>query len=321
MLAVEKWAEGKSPVIAVYAPQVASTAQDIHEAFVDIKNRRLYDYQFELPHLPTWFKLYRSHRKSSHFIKELVGDHSSFGTEMLSVAEDMGDLGQYLKKSGIAELKKELSQLTPQELLEVVGVAKDLCGGFVTQSFNDINAEINDDAVDPEEREVFLEKMGVVEAGFYYLVAIPCWVLYQEYPTRLYRKARLGDCASLEKLIRLDPLIIHDPSIGKQVQALRLLNKRSAYGLLIDAIHKKPKPKINRKKIKYAFAGYISAFSAAVKAPLDEPQIRALFDAVAQDYLKKPIDTDLPNSPETFSKAIQRNRKPWQAVFSPDIKK
>ena len=57
MLAVEKWAEGKSPIIAVIAPQVASAAQDIHKAFVDIKNRRLFDHQFELPHLPSWFKL------------------------------------------------------------------------------------------------------------------------------------------------------------------------------------------------------------------------------------------------------------------------
>ena len=96
---------------------------------------------------------------------------------------------------------------------------------------------------------------------------------------------------------------------------MRFAKKRVAFETLMDAIHRKPKVKLTRKKMKYALAGFISALSVALKTPLDEPQIRALFDAVAQDYLKTPIDIDLSDSPESFAKALQRNRKPWLAIL------
>ena len=185
----------------------------------------------------------------------------------------------------------------------------------MTESFHDIQSDIDDEPIDLQQKEDFLNSIEAVEASFFYLVIIPCWVLYQDYPTRLYRKARQGDYESLEKLIRLDSLMIHDPSIGKQIQLLRMKRKRLKFEALLDAVHKRPKSKITRKKIKYAYAGFLSAISSSVKTPLNEPQIRALFDAIAQDYKKNPIDTDLPNSPETFSKAIQRHRKPWQALL------
>ena len=215
----------------------------------------------------------------------------------------------------MADFKNGMSTLTPHEFSEIVEEVKEVLSGFVAESFCDISGYIDEEAVDSQEREDFLEEMKVIEAGFFYLVSIPCWILYQVSPTRLYRHARLGDYDSLEKLIRLDPLLIHDPCIGRQIQRFRLSNNMNKFIGLIEAIQKKPKGKIDRKKMKYALAGFLSAFSVALKTPLDEPQIRALFDAFAQDYLKVEIDIDLPNSPETFSKAIQRNRKPWQAIL------
>ena len=185
----------------------------------------------------------------------------------------------------------------------------------MTESFYDIQSGNDDEPVDLQQKEDFLKSLEVVEASFYYLVIIPCWILYQDYPTRLYRKARQGDYDSLEKLIRLDSLMIHDPSIGKQVHLLKMKRKRLKFEGLFEAVHKRPKSNITRKKMKYAYAGLISAISSSVKAPLSEPQIRALFDAIAQDSLKKDIDTDLPNGQETFSKAIQRHRKPWQKLL------
>ena len=58
-------------------------------------------------------------------------------------------------------------------------------------------------------------------------------------------------------------------------------------------------------------AGFISVISTAFgeKFRLREPDIRALFDAVAKDSGKGDIDTYLPDSPESFVKAIQREAK------------
>jgi len=51
MLAVEKWAQGKSPAIAYFALNHALSARIHCEALQHIKERRIYDYQFPLPDL------------------------------------------------------------------------------------------------------------------------------------------------------------------------------------------------------------------------------------------------------------------------------
>ena len=312
MLSVEKWAQDKSPLIAILAPQMANTAQDIHLAFQDIKNRRLFTHQFPLPHLPSWFNLYRNHRKSSKFTKQLISDFSSFSPGSLSFAEGM----QSIQQTNLQETLKEFSKLPRQEREELIREAQKMLKQIVTESFHDLYSDLAEDPIDPQQQDGFLQSLEAVEASFFYLVIIPCWILYQDYPTRLYRKARQGDFESLERLIRLDSLMIHDPSIGRQVHLLRMRRKRFKFDALLDAVHRRPKAKITRQKMKYAYAGLISAISSSVGTPLTEPQIRALFDAIAQDRHKTLIDTDLPNTPETFSKAIQRHRKPWQNLLA-----
>ena len=53
---------------------------------------------------------------------------------------------------------------------------------------------------------------------------------------------------------------------------------------------------------------------------LNEPEIRSLFDAVARDTGKGEIDTEIPESPEAFAKAIQRERTFWMPTIRPDKK-
>lgn len=67
--------------------------------------------------------------------------------------------------------------------------------------------------------------------------------------------------------------------------------------------------KIGLKSVKSNFAGFISAINHLIGAKLKEPEIRNLFDAVSMANGDGGIDTDLPDSSETFSKAIQRERK------------
>lgn len=81
MLKTQEWTENKPYLIAVVAPQAAIAARDIHEAFHQIKDRRILAHQFPLPHLPSWFALYRSHIKPNTFIQKLFTDFSRFKPE------------------------------------------------------------------------------------------------------------------------------------------------------------------------------------------------------------------------------------------------
>lgn len=62
MKAIQKWTERKSFLFALFAPRLAITARDIHEAFQHTKERRLLSHEFPLPNLPAWLAMYRSHR-------------------------------------------------------------------------------------------------------------------------------------------------------------------------------------------------------------------------------------------------------------------
>ncbi len=89
---------------------------------------------------------------------------------------------------------------------------------------------------------------------------------------------------------------------------------------MIRAQQKGPKAKITLQKIKMNFAGFISAISSTLGHRLTEPEIRSLFDAVSSDTGKGYIDTNIPDSPESFGKAIQRERQFWSIIPQPDKK-
>lgn len=316
MLAVEKWSKGRPYLIALLAPQVATPAHDINQVFTQFKNRRVFSHQFPLPHLPSWSQLYRSHRKPAGFLRIMFSEFSSFSPESVQLADSLSEGSKELCKNSVG---KSPVQITAKDISK----AKTLLDNALKESFLDIKADFSDESATPSDQAAFSEMLSdmPLESSFFFLVSIPCWLLYRESPTHLYRKARTGDIDAIEKLLRLDALMVHDPMIGQQIQKLRFNRKTSAYRTLLEAPLKSPKAKITRKKMKYAMAGFISALSSIIKPPLTEPEIRSLFDAVAQDSGRGAIDTDLPDSPESFYMAIKRDRDFWLQSLDPYRKK
>jgi len=124
----------------------------------------------------------------------------------------------------------------------------------------------------------------------------------------------------MEKLIRLDTRVLNDRKIGEHFHQAKEKGKKATVDRLIEALRKGPKRRITIKKVKYSIAGLISLISIIMRYKLKEPEIKALFDAVAHDMGKGDIDTDLPESPEAFAKAIQRERSFWMPTLRPDKK-
>lgn len=130
-------------------------------------------------------------------------------------------------------------------------------------------------------------------------------------PGKLYRQARQGNLESMDKLLRLDSSLLHDPVIGKKIHELRIQGKSSAYDKLLFAAQNPPKKKINQRAVKANLSGFISAIAKLQHRRLTENQIRELFDAIAQDSGRGPLDNDLPESQEGFYQSYQRARKNW----------
>jgi len=314
---LEKWAQNKPYLLGILAPHLAAAAQDLHMAFSDVKKRKIGSLQFTLPHFPSWFSLYRAHRKNQDFLREMFPLLSPYGDMAVEFSDGINEIFR-LKRQGQIPLADH--KLTQDEIEE----AKKTLLDFKAASFSDLMDEFSGEPVSPDLAATATDFFGreSLAASFFICVVVPCWLLYRDSPTRLYRKARLGNVDALEKLLRLDALLIHDPSIGKQIQALRFKNKFSTYQNLFEAVLKRPKNKVTRLKMKYAMAGFISAMSSMLTKPLLEPDIRALFDAVQKDATHDDlaIDEDLPLSAEAFTRAIHRDRTVWLQALNPDKK-
>lgn len=289
MLAVEKWAQGKHPIIALIGPQVASFARDLPDIYRNIKKHQLANQDVVLPHLPTWYGLYCSH-------KQYLNVFSQFLLETSPLCKSVTNFGD----------------ATPSDLMHIQSL-----------SFNELREDFDNTPLTSATWTTvqrFLSQHRL-ELEFLFYVYLPCLHLYQISPGRMYHKARLGDVKSIDQLLRLDPFLLHDPAIGQQIQKIRLFGKSSTYQNLIEAPLKPLKVKINRSRIKASLGAFIIYLADSINQPLTSVDIRKLFDAVAKDADNQIIDTNIPCSPETFYKSIQRNKPDWKKLTHPDKKR
>jgi ASC-1-like (ASCH) protein len=148
-------------------------------------------------------------------------------------------------------------------------------------------------------------------------VLVPCFTIYNTYPIELLRNAQNGDNDALEKLIRLDKSIIFEPKISELIHQAQALKAQARIAMIKKALVSKPvKLNMNMKAIKCNLGGLISYLSDIFKQKITAADIRKLFDAIACDKGIDNIDPDLSNmTPETFEKAIQRQRNFWNIIL------
>jgi hypothetical protein len=154
------------------------------------------------------------------------------------------------------------------------------------------------------------------EARFFIRVSFACWLEYGQTATYLMRKARQGDLKSIEAILRLDKGALEDKRIRDYIYNARNTNS-TQFDDIVKAIHKPIVKSVALKRVKMSLAGYISAQSRSLDMPLEEPAIRKIFDDVAAVKGLGRIDTDIPDSPESFSQAILRHRSYWNFLFQP----
>jgi len=320
---LDEWAKSKPIVLAIIAQQIAVSAEPCSEFLKLLKiGERIKGYH-KLPSSKEWLRFYKNHRILNEYLIKTFkkfGEIAEIGTEL---AELLASNRKKRRQLGSAKfnkkIKEELEKLDPGEMQQLVSEIKNFWEYIYKLSLDDIKSDINNN-YDDDFTKKFKDALKDYEMLFFIWVWTPCWLLYGEFPPTLLRSARLGNIESLEKLIRLDSSVIYDPKIAEFLHQAKVKKPKTTYELLVRAQLKGPKTKITLQKIKMNFAGFTSAVSSALGHRLSEPEVRSLFDAVAQDIGKGDIDTDIPDSPEAFAKAIQRERQFWSIIPQPDKK-
>lgn len=310
MLNVEKWAIGKSPLIALFAPQVAAFAREIPDIIKHRKTHRLFSHIFPVPDVAAWNALYRRHRRYSSPFLEMIYEASPYAQKLI----EMGAAVKNLARN--PDLLQGVT-FTPEQREE----GQNYINEMLRMSFAELQGDFDDLPLSPGVRSTVqgYKDEHEMELMFLFLVAFPCWFFYKEWPSTLYRRAIKsgGDTNAIHKLLRLDPFTLHDPAIGKHIQNVRINGKSSYFEELLNAPLKPIKVKLTSRTMKDMLAGLISLLAETLKQPLTSTEIRDLFDAVTQDADKKDIDASLPESPEGYLKVIQRNRPEWQQLLRP----
>lgn len=311
MLAVQKWAQGKHPVIGMVAPFIASHADSLYELYSSFKDRKINGLTTELPDLSTWYSLYRNHRRYFDCYGEFILSTSPLMQEFATFGNEVQELREELKTASRIPTPEEAShiQTSSNKLKQTL--------------FDELKADFDTPPIAPEARDTGLDSFNthMTEIHFFFFVFTPCLIFYKTNPGRLYHRARLGDVKAIDALLRLDPFMLHDPAIGKRIQKIRLTGKRSTYTNLVEAPLKPIKAKINKSRVKAILGSLISMIAAEYNAPLLSTDLRKLYDALAQDAKQYAVDTSLPNSDEAFYKLLQRNRDDWKKIIPAGQKK
>jgi hypothetical protein len=162
---------------------------------------------------------------------------------------------------------------------------------------------------------------------FFMEVLLPCHVEYQCTPLALLKHARQGDLNSVEKLIRLDPTMIHDPKVAiwmnEGMRQNRLARAESALHWGKDGLG----GRFDAMAVRQTFAGLISFLGDTLcfrnhdgkleQRGLTAAEILKLFDAVNAD--RRELGSTYPDVegwhdmyPDSWKKQIQRRRKLWK---------
>ena len=290
MLKIKEWAENKPKHIALIAQHSVILIETAFKLLYAIKkNAPFIQLLDEIPPYNKWLNYYRNH----YLIKQYFDNTFLNSDKFFSLFTNY--LNTFPEKPTL-----NTKNTDEKNLKEVYQAGLDV-----------IEAEIK--AIKPEYSPE--QGKGFLQPEFIFLlkVFIPCVFQFREHPTKLYRCARLGDLDALDNLLRIDKAILCDPQISRHIYRASLEKNRANFERLAKAVEGSLSGRLNPQRTKFILAGFLSVFSEKLGHRLSAPDIQALFNAVAADMGRgEMIDTDLPDSPEAFSRAVNRERPFWQ---------
>ena len=211
---LDRWAQDKPFFIAVFSQQIAVSAEPCYKFLKTLKAGQHIDGAKEIPELKCWLRLYKDHRILESYIKKTFFKFR----ELAGIGIELFDLFKLNRKQRLIpgsekfnhKFKKELEALTQEEEWEAIRE-------FVRSIYNASLRDMESDLDNNYDKKLILsvkESLNDPEMIFFFRVFVPCWLLYGDLPSHLLRSARLGNNEDLEKLIRIDNSIIHDPKRG-----------------------------------------------------------------------------------------------------------
>jgi len=292
-----KWAKGKTELYINDMLTIAALSDPIYYLFKDycefLRNAGITN----IHEIEKWFNYYKEYKLNKNELNEILNEEDEVIQFIIRLiinhAEENGLLIEEPEEneSGIPGKLYELTKAELENKNEIELHEKDF---RKTQS----NLDLKD----------FNKYPGIV---FFIRVMFPCLIIYGEYPSELYQKAKEGDLESFCKLLRIDKTIICDQKFAEYIIQLEIHRTSKQSNEIIRAFTGSYK-KMSLKKIKMRVGAFLSDKSRTYGYELTSTDIRTIFDDAARYYRNKDIDDILMVSPEAITKTKQRYKDHWK---------
>lgn len=302
--------KGQPLSFVLAAVQIASSPDDVRELMgCTVFGERPARPWSPRPPVRAWMTMYRRHRR----MQDELAAGSGLPVE-LTASGVMGAL-RAAPQLTREEIAAEVASLSPEEqrsfLRLLTGVPFPPDDATLRDMLAALDAHSGSNG--PKDEPAFGALMASATGQFFFRVWWPCWILYHTYPPVLLRAARGGDLESLDRLLRLDKYVVHDPGVARVVGDVMSSRSTNNKKRICNALVGHPTVKLTDASIRAALAGLISQLAFLFGTKVTAPQIQKLFDLIARVRTGELIDVNLPESSETWSKGVQRART-WPSL-------
>jgi hypothetical protein len=319
-----KWATGKSPIFVIIALTVASAAEELHDGIKFLTSgQRLPDRMPDPPDLATWLNLYRDNNR----MWDVVGAACGLPSEGEFTATNLSRWWRKLCR--LSEEERNAAYKTPffEQITEAIKAIMPPAGTKIHVD-KELTSYVKDEDDDTPD-EVMAEVTALPEIQFFLRVWLPCYIEYRQYPSKLFASARRdkGQVAgpdrlvipdALDKLLRIDKSVLADPRIAAHWHASAHARSKARMKRLAKAIAGRPPGNCTIQKTKRGLVGLVAEFAKICRQEITEPELRELFDLVAEIRHNRLRDDHLSPQSWTLAKSIQRERAIWQLLLDPD---
>jgi hypothetical protein len=180
------------------------------------------------------------------------------------------------------------------------------------------NFNTSDDESTPEERLDSWTPMAQSQfLVFTFKIFIPCIIYYRLSPAILMRRAIVGDLDSFGSLLSLDKNLLRVPEFSAIWEPVSRDPDSASFKRLTAAMDRSPHRGLTPMRVKTLIAVAIEVLFDGMSRlvstgqSVSRPEIRALFDAYAQDTDHVQLDEDLPGTEDGWDAAIRREKNAW----------
>ena len=300
-----KWGEGKPIVLTLVASQIAGASEETYELVRMCRDQTSSIWKLGCHETTVWLKLYDDCWCAGREILVGLGASRTVARLAMTLLQGM----QEWSPADREELRNTLAGMTWEQLWETCRELQPVLSGLLRAQIWDL---ADCDVLSEGHQTEFTAVLSSLGAQFFFTVGFPCWILTGQLPHRILQSCASSkpDTKNLDVLFRLDRRVMQHPVLDRFFYPRDVYLKQLRRIWLARAL-RDPIRKVSRKYIKYRLARLIYELSQRLAFPLKTPEIKSLFDIVAEIRTGEKRDADFKQQPGAFLKANQRGTGVW----------